>query len=108
MANVKINNQLTEYKVPAASTSFVKTVSSTATTLASLGVVFPAGLQHLRLQVQTQPVRVTYDMTTPSATVGESLPALTTLTISSDVAGAIQLIREGASDATIFGQFFGF
>jgi hypothetical protein len=105
--NAKVNNSSIEFKPPVASTGQMYTVSTTATTLATLGFTFPAGYQYLRLQVQANPMRVTYDATTPTATVGQSVPALTVLDIRYDTAKAIKVIREGAADVTLYVQPFG-
>jgi hypothetical protein len=105
--NVKVNNSSSEFKPPAASTQAMYTVSTAATTLATLGFTYPAGYQYVYLQVQANPVRITYDTTTPSATVGESVVALSRMTVRYDLAKTMKFIREGGADGTLFVQPFG-
>jgi len=58
------------------------------------------------LQVQAQPVRITYDDSAPSATEGFRYDANATLMLSAAAAAGIKLIREGGTSATVYVQEF--
>jgi hypothetical protein len=65
----------------------------------------PAGARYVAWQVQTAPLIVTFDGTTPSATNGFVLPAGTTGEWSAATATQAKLIREGATGYLMYSPF---
>ena len=75
------------------------TISSTIITASTSGVV--ASGDYYRIQVETNPVRVTYSATNPDATTGLRYVAGAEILLSRAEWLAAKWIREGASDATL-------
>lgn len=106
--NCKITNQSSEWKAPGANTDFSVTVSSTAVTYSDLSITIPSNATSVYLQCQAQPMRVTYDTSAPTATNGEQWTAGTRGEVSVSAFKQMKFIREGASDVTLWGQFFAY
>lgn len=102
MRNVNVTNYVNEYiRTPGVIGRSV-TAGNTATTLGALN----AKTRYVLLQVQAQPVRLTYDGENPTSSVGFRYDANATLMLSVTAARGVKVIREGSSDATIYVQEF--
>lgn len=84
------------------------TVSSTAVTLADLGITLHAETTEVRLSVQDQAIHVTYDgvttpvgSTVPANGVGEHWAAGYKESFPVEVAKKMQFVRDGASNARL-------
>jgi len=78
------------------------TVSSTATTLATLGVTLHAQTQFVVIAVEDYSIRYTVNGTTPTSTLGfRHYPSDGALLISREQAANIKLIRAESTDAKI-------
>lgn len=93
-------------QVPRAYQTKTITVSNSAITMAAAGWSWTTGYVALADQAvvtaHTQPVCMTWDGTTPTATCGMYLATGATVTIKgAQNVGNIQLIRQGGSDATV-------
>lgn len=101
---IKLQNVVSEMVKPSATqTDATLAVSSTA-------VSFAAGdlsdtCKYVRLQVQSNSVRVTYDGSAPTASNGEQVQPGEKTVVSRQVALAMRFIRE-TSDAVVWAQPF--
>lgn len=81
------------------------TISSTALAISAVGWSWTAGdvesADRAVITTHTQPIIVTWDGTTPTATLGQHVAAGSSLTISGNVnVQNVKMIRQGGSDAT--------
>jgi hypothetical protein len=67
---------------------------------ASLGAL-PANCSHVFFSVDTQPIRITLDGTTPTSTIGHYLSVGEKFTLKKSQAVALQFIRAGGADGAI-------
>lgn len=101
--NTKVNNSSLEFKPPT-QTDHTVAVSTSVVTLTAASL--PATHQYVRIQVQANTVRVTYDGSDPTASNGEQMVAGYRVDVRRDLAVAMKFIRESA-DATLWVQPFG-
>lgn len=93
-------------QAPTAYQTKAATISSAAVAISAAGWSWTAGNLALADQAvitaHSQPVCMTWDGTTPTATVGMYIPAGGTVTVvGNDNVQAVKLIRQGGSDATV-------
>ena len=93
-------------QAPVAYRTKAATISSAAVAISAAGWSWTAGdvaaADRAVITVHTQPVVMTWDGTTPTATLGMYLPAGATVVVSGNKnVQAVQLIRQGGSDATV-------
>lgn len=63
-----------------------------------------ASCKYVRLQVQGNAVRITYDGSNPSASNGEYIEPTQTTTVPRAVALQMKFVRAGAADAVVWAQ----
>ena len=93
-------------QAPTAYQTKASAIADTAVAISAAGWSWTAGNLALADQAvvtaHTEPVCMTWDGTTPTATVGMYIPAGGTVTVvGNDNVQAIKLIRQGASSATV-------
>lgn len=108
MGPVKVTNQEHNLVFQNGTTHKGFTVADTAGSLETLGsFTFNANTEYVLIQIQSQPVRITFDgATTPTATVGFSYAAGTKEVWSIDKAKDALLVREGGTSADVELQEF--
>lgn len=103
MEVLKLQNVSSEMVPPNTTTELDATLAVSSVAVSFQTSDFPASCRYVRLQVQGNSVRITYDGSAPTATNGESVQATQGTTVSRAVALRMRFIRETA-DATIWAQ----
>ena len=105
MEVIKIQNSTSEMVRPASSeTDAMLTVSTVAVSFAAGD--FATSCKYVLLQVQNNPVRVTYDGSAPTDSNGEYVLANQEKVVSRSLALAMRFIRSSNSDAVVWAQPF--
>lgn len=101
---IKLQNVSSEMVRPNTSTELDDqlTVSTTAVSLTAANIATTC--KYVRLQVQDNPVRVTYDGSTPTSTNGEYISPTQTTTLPRSTALQLKFIRASGADAVVWAQ----
>ena len=98
--NVNVSDQIHRLRPMAGVAAQSITVSNAVVQLAALNENTVA----VQLQVQDQPVRISFDGVNPTTTLGFVYAANSVLTISAQAAAAMKMIRSGGTDAVVYAQ----
>jgi hypothetical protein len=93
-------------QAPTAYQTKVTTIAGTAVAISAAAWSWTSGYlalaDHAVITAHTEPVCMTWDGTTPTATLGMYIPAGGTVTVVGNAnVQAVQLIRQGSSSATV-------
>lgn len=100
MRNIQVVNADNELFPTPGVAGRVVTVGSAAVQLGAMNV----RTRYVLLQVQAHPIRLTYDGTAPTDSVGLTYAAATQFVVNVSAAKAIKAIRSTGSDATVYVQ----
>lgn len=101
---IKLQNVSSEMVRPNTSTELDATLAVSTTAVAFTTSDLASSCKYVRLQVQSNAVRVTYDGSAPTASNGEYIEPTQTTTVPRAVALQMRFIRAGSADAVIWAQ----
>lgn len=101
---IKLQNVSSEMVRPNTTTELDATLAVSTTAVAFAANDLATSCKYVRLQVQTNAVRITYDGSAPTSSNGEYIEPTQTTTVPRAVALQMRFIRAGAADATIWAQ----
>lgn len=103
--SIKIQNAVSEM-VPPGSTETQATLAVSTTAVSFAANNLPATCKYVRLQVQGADVRLTYDGSAPTSSVGEYVSALEKTVLPLITVLKMKFIRAGGTDAVVWAQGF--